>query len=132
MSCLSKVAALFLIIFSLFVFSCAFDLAHVKYNNANFIGCKNNCREIHVKQEVQLNNLPCNYNRVIKKDTVWQQVGVISEGKVFKPLNQSFTVECSNIFEAYLVMDDTRLNGFFLPVQDGFVALKNPVQIPLE
>jgi hypothetical protein len=56
---------------------------------------------------------------------------MIEQGEVFKPLDQCLTVECSNVFEAYLVVQNHQLTGFYLPVQDGFVPLKGPVDLPI-
>ena len=56
-------------------------------------------------------------------------IGKIQAGNVYKPLNQCLTIECSNIFEAYLVMNGNMLNGFYLPVENGYVALDSPVEL---
>ena len=118
-----------IITFSILLISCAFDLAHVKYNPTVLVSCTENCPTFIIENDIFLNNLPCGYNRKIKKDSEWKMLGSIKEGKVFKPLNQCFTIECSNVFEAYLVLDGDNIIGFYLPVEDGFVILDKPVAI---
>jgi hypothetical protein len=76
--------------------------------------------------------MPCGYKRKLKKDSEWKMVGSIAEGNVYKPINQCFTVECSNVFEAYLVVNENSLEGFYLPVEDGFVALEKSVEMAFE
>lgn len=117
------------IIFSVFFISCAFDLAHIKYEPAILTECSENCPTFAIKEEVPLSNMPCGYKRKLKENSEWKMVGSIEEGKVYKPLNHCFTVECSNVFEAYIVLDGDQINGFYLPVEDGYVALKPPVDI---
>jgi hypothetical protein len=41
------------------------------------------------------------------------------------------TVECSNVFEAYLVVATGQLVGFYLPVEKGFVSLPEPISLPI-
>ena len=118
--------------FSLLFVGCAFDLAHVDFKEATLSACSKNCPTITILSEKLLSNMPCGYDRTIKKDSEWSMVGTIDTGDVYKPLNQCFTVECSNIFEAYLVISDSWLNGFYLPVEDGYVALDEPTELELK
>jgi hypothetical protein len=108
---------------------CAFDLANIKPTTTEFMTCENDCKSFTVTEEIQLDNLPCGYNRTIKNGTRWRQTGKIPEGMVFKPVDTCFTIECSNVFEAYLVMNKEMIVGFYLPVEKGFVPNKKPVQI---
>lgn len=112
-----------------FFIACAFDLAHVKYEPAVLSTCSDNCPPLTISAEKQLTNLPCGYNRTLKQDSKWSMVGKIDAGNVYKPLNQCLTIECSNVFEAYLVMNGNMLNGFYLPVENGYVALNKPIEI---
>lgn len=120
-----------LVLMSSAVFSaCAFDLAHVRYDPAVMTKCTEECPLFVVKEELPLSGLPCGYKRTLKKDSEWIMVGKIEAGDVYKPLNQCFTIECSNVFEAYLVLEGNMLNGFYLPVDKGYVSLKTPTKIP--
>ena len=109
--------------------SCAFDLAHVNYSPVDISICSENCPSFTILEEQHLKNLPCGYSRTLKKNSEWILVGTIEAGEVYKPRNQCFTIECSNIFEAYLVTNNDELNGFYLPVEDGYVALDKPIII---
>lgn len=118
---------------ALMIFSgCAFDLAHVNYQPATFSTCSENCPDLTIATEQQLTKLPCGYQRTLKKDSKWSMVGKIQAGNVYKPLNQCFTIECSNVFEAYLVMNGNTLSGFYLPVEDGYVELDKPVELEIK
>ena len=112
--------------------SCAFDLAHVDFTPATLSTCAENCSSLRIAKEHRLSNMPCGYSRTLKADTQWVLIGSIAAGEVYKPLDQCFTVECSNVFEAYLVVNGNTLNGFYLPVEDGYVALKKPVALALK
>lgn len=115
-----------------FFIACAFDLAHVKYKPAVISACSENNQPLTIATEKQLTNLPCGYQRTLKQDSKWSMVGKIEAGNVYKPLNQCLTIECSNVFEAYLVMNGNMLNGFYLPVEDGYVALDKPIELELK
>lgn len=123
-----KTYPIFLVTFLIFL-SCAFDVANIKYNPAKISICSENCPSFKVKKDQLLNNLPCGYNRTLRKDSVWVFVGEIEAGDVYKSTNQCFTIECSNVFEAYLVMNGNEINGFYLPVEDGYFALDKPINI---
>ena len=60
------------------------------------------------------------YDRVISRGTLWTRVGRAAEGDVYRPVGRVFTVEGGHIHEAYLVLADDRLIGFYLPVERAF------------
>ena len=111
---------------------CAFDLANVKFIPVNLSTCTKNCSKFIISSEQLLTGLPCGYNKSLKKNSEWSMIGKIEAGDVYKPKNQCFTIECSNIFEAYLVMNGTKLNGFYLPVEDGFVSLDKQIELEIK
>lgn len=111
--------------------ACAFDLAHVKFKPTAITACPENCRAFSIVTEKKLTNLPCGYDRTLKKDSKWIMIGTVEAGSVYKPTNQSLTVECSNVFEAYLVMNGNMLNGFYLPVEDGYIALAKTIELEI-
>jgi hypothetical protein len=45
-------------------------------------------------------------------------------------MDQTLTVECSNVFEAYLVILKDCMVGFYLPVERGFISITHPIQLP--
>ena len=60
------------------------------------------------------------YQRVIPRGSAWTRVGRVAEGDVYKPLDRVFTVEGAHVHEAYLVLADDRVVGFYLPVEQAF------------
>lgn len=69
------------------------------------------------------------YRRTLKRGTRWQLVGSLEEGEVFEPMDSVFTVEGRHIREAYIVVRDDELVGFYLPVEDAFVAVPGPIPL---
>lgn len=64
------------------------------------------------------------YSRELKAGSVWRPIGSLSEGTVYRPVNDVFTVEGAHIHEAYLVVQSDQLVGFYLPAERGFSPLK--------
>ena len=119
----------FFCIFHIFVSGCAFDLANIKPIPTEITPCKTNCESFTISEDVFLDNISCGYNRKLKQGSEWICTGYIPEGPVYKPVNSCFTIECSNVFEAYLVLRKKTIIGFYLPVEDGFVPIKKPAQL---
>ena len=64
------------------------------------------------------------YSRVIPSGSKWEYVGLVREGNVYKPIGHVFTIEGYHVHEAYLVVSDKRLIGFYLPVENAFSGVK--------
>jgi len=64
------------------------------------------------------------YSRVIPSGSKWEYVGQVREGNVYKPIGHVFTIEGYHVHEAYLVVSDNRLIGFYLPVENAFSSVK--------
>ena len=69
------------------------------------------------------------YTRTLKADSLWQDVGKVDQGEVYKPWHDVFTIEGSHIHEAYLVVADSRLTGFYLPYEKKFSPLSSALPI---
>jgi hypothetical protein len=65
-------------------------------------------------------NVPGGYTRTLTSGSRWQLVGTVPEGGVYRRADGIFTVEGANVHEAYLVVQDNRLVGFYLPVEKAF------------
>ncbi|HWP20105.1 MAG TPA: hypothetical protein VNO84_13310 [Burkholderiaceae bacterium] len=76
--------------------------------------------------------LDSGYSRSLVEGTEFQEVGVVREGRVLKPLNATLTVEGAHIHEAYAVVHTDRLVGFYLPVEKSFSPLSRPVSLSLQ
>lgn len=84
-----------------------------------------------VRQDIHA-KLGSGYERLIGYGTRWELVGSISQGKVYKCLNTAFTIEGANIHEAYLVANDGKLVGFYLPVERAFSPLESKYDLNWE
>jgi hypothetical protein len=72
------------------------------------------------------------YMKTLKSGSTWRHVGGIPEGAVFKVESDVFMVEGKHMHEAYCVLDrNSRLVGFYLPVENGFVAVIPAVLLPI-
>ena len=112
---------------------CPFDVYHLTSTHASFTGQIESPRSFILKDEVVIakNQAPCGYSRTLRTGSRWEQCGAIPDGDVYKSRDQVLTVECSNIYEAYLVVFDGRLNGFYLPVEKAYVSLPDKMNLPL-
>lgn len=73
--------------------------------------------------------LDTGYTRVLNSGSRWLVVGTVAQGTVHKPVGDVFTLEGSHIHEAWLVLDQGRLVGFYLPAERGFSPLATPVPL---
>ena len=60
------------------------------------------------------------YKRVIPRGSLWKLVGRSPEGDVYRPVDRVLTVEGAQIHEAYLVLNEDKMVGFYLPVERAF------------
>lgn len=77
--------------------------------------------------EVQL-RLATGYERTLKRGSRWTRVGLVEQGDVLRPYQHVLTVEGSHIHEAWLVVRDGKLVGFYLPAERAFSA-QQPVPL---
>lgn len=68
------------------------------------------------------------YTRVLPQGTIIKRVGSIGQGNVYRPTNFTLSVEGKHIHEAYLVLQNGKLVGFYLPVEKAFVASNKIVE----
>ena len=69
------------------------------------------------------------YRRTVAAGSRWVRVGRLAQGEVYKPHQHVFTIEGAHIHEAYLVVDQDRLVGFYLPAERAFSPLSQ--QLPI-
>jgi|Deesub1362B_J571_1020462.scaffolds.fasta_scaffold00011_198 hypothetical protein len=77
-------------------------------------------------------NLPTGYKRILKHKSRWLFIGKIPQGSVYKPLDQVLTIEGAHIHEAYLVISNRQLVGFYLPVENAFSPILSKPLLPIE
>ena len=122
----------FFVLTWILLIGCAFDVAHVAYHPTDLLPQPQSGKFLTIKSAVKITGAPCGYSRTLQQGSNWDLIGSIPEGNVYKPRDQVLTVECSNVYEAYLVCVSQSLVGFYLPVQQGFVALKKAIDLPTE
>lgn len=71
--------------------------------------------------------LPTGYQREIRKGSLWRSAGSIPQGEVLRPVGTVFTIEGRQVHEAWLVLSDQKLVGFYLPGDQAYSALKSPL-----
>jgi hypothetical protein len=71
------------------------------------------------------------YSRVLPTDSVWELRGTLPQGRVYKRVNDVFTVEGTHVHEAYLVVSGNRLVGYYLPVEQAY-SPADPVSLKLK
>ena len=64
------------------------------------------------------------YRRTLKAGSQWRAAGTVDQGDVYRPVGDVFTIEGANIHEAWLVVRDGTLVGFYLPAEHGYSALR--------
>jgi hypothetical protein len=116
---------------ALFGSGCAFDLADVQWSPAHAQFRTSPEQAFVLAEEVYISGAPCGYSRTLRPKTRWELSAALPQGEVFRSRDQILTVECSNVFEAYLVVATGQLVGFYLPVEKGFVSLPEPISLPI-
>lgn len=74
--------------------------------------------------------LATGYGRVLPAGSRWRAVGVLPQGVVYQPVNSVFSIEGRQVHEAYLVVRDGALQGFFLPAESNFSPLSPTLPLP--
>jgi hypothetical protein len=75
--------------------------------------------------------LDSGYSRVVAADTEFIAVGHIAQGLVLRPTQTVLTVEGKHMHEAYAVVRDNTLVGFYLPVEKAYSPLSQTTSFPL-
>jgi hypothetical protein len=87
-------------------------------------------RPARLQQQIDI-RLNTGYSRSLKGGSLWTDIGSVSEGEVYKPFQDVFTLEGAHIHEAYLVVANNTLTGFYLPAEQTFSPLDQKVSINL-
>lgn len=83
-----------------------------------------------LRQDVSF-KLDSGYERTVVARTEFTVAGRVPQGVVLKPTQTVLTVEGAHMHEAYAVVRDDTLVGFYLPVEKAFSALSRSVPFPL-
>jgi hypothetical protein len=114
--------------FAALLSSCAFDTIHVRQLSVQ-IQSSSESKPAFFLAKAMTFPLGTGFTRTLREGTKWEYVGTVQHGDVFKSRDQVFTVEASNIHEAYLVVSEKRLVGFYLPVERTYSPLANPIEL---
>ena len=75
--------------------------------------------------------LDTGYSRTLPERSVWSRVGRVPQGDVYRPTSTIFTIEGRQVHEAYLVIRDKTLVGFYLPGEQNYSPLSTAVPLHL-
>ena len=71
------------------------------------------------------------FERTLRRGSRFKEVGRIQQGRVLQPIDTVFTVEGRHVHEAYLVVNDEKIIGFYLPVEAAYTPVGVPTAIQL-
>ena len=108
---------------------CPFDVIRVEQTPATLVAAQSPKPSFVLEQDVPI-DLGFGYKRALRKGTRWTYVGTIANGDVYKSADQVLTVEASNIHEAYIVVADRKLVGFYLPVERTYTRAVESKSLP--
>lgn len=120
----------FLFAFTLLLSGCAFNVISLQQKPTTFQSASSDDQPFSLAAEAKP-RLSEGRATKLKANTLWKQVGAIAEGAVYHTKDQVVTVEASNQFEADIVVNGSELVGFYLPVQNTFVAVAKPVTLSI-
>jgi len=69
---------------------------------------------------------------VLMAGTTFDLVGRVPQGEIFAPQDRMLTVRGPNAHEAYLVVENDVLQGFYLAVERTFTPIKNKVPLQFD
>lgn len=124
-----KMIGVILMALSVVVAGCA---SEVKRQSSNIVLHETTPGKRLVLEQPVMFTLDSGYQRTIKPGTEFVEIGSIQQGRVLKPLNTILTVEGAHMHEAYAVVDNDILTGFYLPVEIAFSPLSQTVVINLK
>jgi hypothetical protein len=75
--------------------------------------------------------LSTGYTRTLPANSRWQAIGLLPQGTVYQRIDGVFSIEGRHVHEAYLVVHESALRGFYLPGEASFAPLTPSVSLPL-
>jgi hypothetical protein len=67
---------------------------------------------------------------VLNAGTTWFEVGYINQGDVYRTKDQVVIVNSFDVHEAYIVVKDSTVVGYYLPIENTFIE-SEPMSINL-
>lgn len=113
----------------LFLGGCASEV--VRYPVSLSAADRQSSRQYVVLQSASI-RFDSGYERTLSAGTELVEVGTIKQGRVLRPVSTVFTIEGAHTHEAYPVVSDGRLVGFYLPVEGAFSPLSLSISLPIQ
>jgi len=107
---------------------CAFDVSHIDQQSAALAAVDVPQPAWTLRHAVSV-YVGSGYSTDLKAGTRWRQLGRIAAGDVYQTKDQIVQVESANLYDAYLVLKDSKIAVFYLPVEHSFVAARPPVAV---
>ena len=126
-----KLTAVGLFIAAAVMSGCAFDIVQVTQAPTQFTAATDSNNDFQLTGPVTA-HLGTGFPTHLLGGSHWTKVGTVPEGSVYRTPDQIVKVEGSNIQEAWIVVSNGTLVGFYQPVEKTFAPLASPVALPLE
>lgn len=127
---LARQAGRFVIVVLLLLSACAFDVIILQKTPAQLVALPESGERWTLWMDMQA-TLPAGRVSGLRSLTVWQRVGTLDQGEVFRTKDQIVTVEASNIYQADIVVSGGKLVGFYLPVDHMFTRCTTTAPLSL-
>lgn len=115
-----------LVALSVLAFGCASDL---RRDAVVMAAAEQSEQEVlKVTEDAQV-RLSSGYARTIAAGSEWRSIGYVSTGKVYQPVGRVFSIEGAHVHEAYIVLKEGYLVGFYLPGEGKLSVLNPPVRV---
>ncbi|PLP97245.1 hypothetical protein [Cupriavidus pauculus] len=75
--------------------------------------------------------LDTGYSRELAAKSTWLLIGRLPQGDVYRPIGTILTIEGRQVHEAYLVIRNNTLVGFYLPGEQNYSPLTTTVPLNL-
>jgi hypothetical protein len=72
------------------------------------------------------------YERRVPAGSRWRLVGTIPQGDVYRRVDDVFSIEGAHMHEAFLVVAQGQLVGFYLPVEKSYSPARSAVPIAVQ
>jgi len=70
------------------------------------------------------------YGRTLPAGSLWEHRGNVRQGAAYRRIKGVFTIEGAHVHEAYIVISNDQLVGFYLPVEQAYSPAQ-PVSLKL-
>ncbi len=124
-----KVWTMLLAVGSMWLGACASEIA--RYPVESFAASQQSGRRYIVSTPAYI-RLDSGYERTLSAGTELREFGTIKQGRILQPVSTVFTIDGAHMHEAYLVLNDGRIVGFYLPAEGAFSPLSQSVNLSIQ